>query len=127
MNGFTRAQAQGKARLQALGRLRPGEMNRTEARYEAQVLAPALIAGEIQFYAFEPIKLRLAKNTFLTPDFMVLGRTGLLELHDVKGARGIYADDAKVKMKVAAEKHPFVFKLAFPPKRRGEGWEIETV
>lgn len=114
-------------RFQALGRLKQGEMNKSEARYQNEVLEPALRAGEVLWYRFEGVKLRVAKNTFLTPDFAVLSRAGLIELHDVKGSRVLYMDDAKVKMKVAAEAYPFVFKVAFPPKRKGEAWEVETL
>lgn len=114
-------------RMQALGRLKTGEMNKSEARYEADILKPAMNAGDVLWYRFEGIKLRIAKNTFLTPDFAVMGRSGLIELHDVKGSRILYQDDAKVKMKVGAEAYPFVFKVAFPPKRKGEAWEVETL
>lgn len=111
----------------ALGRLKQGQKNRSEQRYEDEVLRPALMAGSVLWYRFEGVKLRLADNTFLTVDFAVLPASGVLEMHDVKGARAIYADDAKVKMKVAAEAYPFAFKVAFPPARKGAGWEIEDV
>ena len=111
-------------RFQALGRLRPGQMNKTEAKY-AGYLELRKAAGEVLWYAFEPIKLRLADNTFFTPDFAVLPDSLVLELHDVKGARAIVTDDAKVKVKVAASSFPFVFRLAFPTK--GGGWDIEEV
>lgn len=114
-------------RFQALGRLKQGEMNKSEARYQAEVLEPAKERGDVLWFRFEGVKLRIAAKTFLTPDFAVLTRSGLIELHDVKGSRVLYQDDAKVKVKVAAEAYPFVFKLAFPPKRKGEAWEVETV
>lgn len=121
------AQFASARRFQALGRLKTGEMNKSEARYEDEVLKPALRDGEIQWYRFEGVKLRIAPKAFLTPDFAVLTRGNLIELHDVKGSRVLYQDDAKVKIKVAADTYPFVFKLAFPPKRKGESWEVETV
>ena len=127
--GSSRAFATNSAQrgLQALGRLKPGELNRTEQRYVSEVLDPAKTRGEIVWSVFEGIKLRLADRTFLTPDFAIMLRTGLIELHDVKGARAIYMDDAKVKMKVAAETYPFVFKVAFPPRRKGDEWEVDTL
>lgn len=113
--------------MRALGRLRPGDMNKTEAAYD-KVLAEQLHAGLIQWYRFESIKLRLADNTFLTVDFAVLRADGVFEFHDVKGAWAIYTDDAKVKMKVAAESFPFVFKVAVPRKKKdGGGWEVREV
>jgi hypothetical protein len=113
--------------LQALGRLKIGKMNKTEQAY-ANRLELLKHAGEILWYKFEGIKLRLADKTFLTVDFAVLNKDGLLEMQDVKGSKAIYTDDAKVKMKVAAETYPFVFKVVYPkPKRLGGGWQIEEV
>ena len=114
-------------RLAALGRLKAGQMNKTEAAY-AQYLEILKRAGEIQWYRFDGIKLRLADKTFLTVDFAVMDRDGVMELHDTKGGPGVFMDDAKVKMKVAAELYPFVFKVAFPrAKKHGGGWTIEEI
>lgn len=114
-------------KMQALGRLKTGQMNKTEQAY-AKHLEDRKHLGQILWYRFEGIKLRLADNTFLTVDFAVMRSDGLLEMHDVKGSKGIYMDDAKVKMKVAAETYPFAFKVCFPrPKRQGGGWLIEEV
>lgn len=107
----------------ALGRLKTGEMNKTEAAYAAH-LEMMRRAGDVQWFRFEGVKLRLADNTFLTVDFAVMAASGLLEMIDVKGSPAIYTDDAKVKMKVAADTYPFVFKVAFPiPKKQGGGWK----
>ena len=111
----------------ALGRLKTGAMNKTEAAY-AQYLEAKKAAGEVAWYKFEAMKLRLADNTFLTVDFAVMLSEGLLEMHDVKGSKSIYMDDAKVKMKVAADMYPLVFKVAYPRlKRDGGGWLVEDV
>lgn len=113
------------SRRYALGRLKAGEMNKTEAAYDAHLEARQR-AGEIAWRKFEGVKLRLADGCFLTMDFAVMLADGTLELHDVKGAKAIFEDDAKVKMKVAAATYPFVFKVAFPkPKRDGGGWAVE--
>ena len=113
--------------LRALGRLKAGTMNKTEAAYAA-LLEAQKAAGEVAWYKFEAIKLRLADNTFLTVDFAVMLSEGLLEMHDVKGSKSIYMDDAKVKMKVAADMYPLVFKVAYPRlKRDGGGWLVEDV
>jgi hypothetical protein len=117
----------GHHRFRALGRLKVGAMNKTEAAYESD-LRDAVGLGDIQWYRFEGVKLRLADNCFLTVDFAVLASDGVLEMHDVKGSRFIYQDDAKVKMKVAAEMYPFRFKVVFPrSKHDGGGWDIEDV
>ena len=116
-----------KQRMQAKGRLPKGEMNSTETRYAAH-LDELKLAGDVVWWRFEPVKLLLAKLTTLTPDFMVQLADGTVELHDVKGAKAIYEDDAKVKMKVAAKEYPFVFRVVFPKaKKDGGGWLIEEV
>lgn len=70
--------------LQALGRLKAGQMNKTETAY-AQELELRKRYGEIAWFRFEGIKLRLADNTFYTPDFAVMLANGQLEMHEVKG------------------------------------------
>jgi hypothetical protein len=106
--------------LQALGRLPAGTMNKTEAAYE-QVLKHRLIAGEIQWYKFEGVKLRLAAATFYTADFFVMAADGLLEVHEVKG---VWTDDARVKTKVAAAMYPFKF-FGVQRGKRNTGWVLE--
>jgi hypothetical protein len=81
-----------------------GEPNKTEARYAGH-LAGLQLAGRIEGYAFEPMKLRLAGRTWLKIDFAVKTGTGLI-LVDVKG--GPLEDDAAVKLKVCAEKYPWL-------------------
>lgn len=115
----------GQQRMQALGRMKAGTMNKTEARF-AQLLECERIKGVVQWWKFEGIKLMLAKNTSITVDFAVLPDTGILTMIDVKGSKAMVTDDARAKMKVAAELYPFVFKLAYP-RAKGEGWEIEEI
>lgn len=110
-------------------RRKPGEMNQTEAAY-ADHLEALKLAGEIQDYWFDTVTLRLAKLTRYTPDFLVMLQDDSLECHEVKG--GFWEDDARVKIKVAAEHLPFRFiavkgkKLA---KKNGGGWQwdFETI
>jgi hypothetical protein len=103
----------------ALGRLPVGTMNKTEAAYDTY-LWNLRHAGAILWHKFEPIKLRLADNTFFTPDFGVLPASNVLELHEIKGH---WQDDARVKIKVAAALYPFKF-IAVTAKRGG-GWDVE--
>lgn len=100
------------------GRARPGEMNRLESEYAAH-LRGLEHAGEVLWWAFEPIKLKLARLTTYTPDFVVMRNDGTLECHETKG---YWLDDAKVKIKVAAERFPFRF-LAIT-KKAGQ-WHFE--
>lgn len=113
-----------KRSIQALGRLRVGAQNKTEAAYEATVLRPGMMAGEIAWYRFEGLKLRLADNTFYTPDYAVMRSDGLIEVHEVKG---FWTDDARVKIKVAAEQYPFRFiAVKALAKKAGGGWDREV-
>ena len=105
-----------KQRTQALGRLKKGERNKTEEAYEHEVLRPAMLRGEILWYAFEPRTLRLAERTTYTPDFGVMLADGSLECHEVKG---FWQDDARAKTKIAAELHPFRFVAITREKRNG--------
>lgn len=107
----------------ALGRLKVGTLNKTEAAYERD-LRDAQSLGDILWYRFEGLKLRLADNTFYTPDFAVLAADGVLECHEVKGW---WADDARVKIKVASEQYPFRFKAVQAlAKKHGGGWKVEV-
>lgn len=100
-------------------RREPGAMNKLEAKY-ADHLRQRQIAGEVAWFEFESWKLRLAPNTFYTPDFIVmLEPSGEIEFHEVKG---FWEDDARVKIKVAAASKPFRF-IAVTWKK-GE-WQYE--
>ncbi|EEW1767252.1 TPA: DUF1064 domain-containing protein [Escherichia coli] len=116
-----------RKQIQALGRLKTGQMNKTESAY-CQHLELRKRAGEIAWYRFEGIKLRLADNCFLTVDFAVMLADGQLVMVDVKGSKSVFTDDARVKLKVAADSYPFVFQVAYPkPKKLGGGWEVEEL
>jgi hypothetical protein len=112
-----------KQRLQALGRLPTGTMNRTEAAYAA-LLEQGRMSGTVAWWKFEGVKLRLADSTFYTPDFNVMMFDGLLAMIEVKGH---WADDARVKIKVAASIYPFRFvAVKAKAKSAGGGWEEEV-
>lgn len=113
-----------KAGLYAKGRLKTGEMNRTEAAYRDH-LEDEKRAGRIIWYWFEHIKLKIADNACgYTPDFMVMRADGVIELHEVKGSLRIFQEDAKVKAKVCADMYPFPVKVVWPRKKKdGGGWE----
>lgn len=116
-------QTKNMKRMFALGRMKTGERNKTEAAYET-MLESLRMVGEVAWYKFEGVKLRLADNTFYTPDFAVMRNTGMMEMHEVKG---FWQDDARVKIKLAAELYPFRFIAARPrAKKDGGGWEVEA-
>lgn len=120
----------------AQGRLKTGQMNKTEARY-ADHLEGEKITGRVIWYAFEGMKLRLADNTFLSPDFAVLRSDGLLEMVDVKATtrkrqedgtlleKSYSMDDSRAKLKIAADRFPLVFSIVYQLKS-GE-WEKEEI
>lgn len=95
-----------------------GKKNKVETAYEGH-LKLLQLAGEISGFRFEGIKLRIADNTFYTPDFLVFAKDGFVELHDTKGTtkkpnskgskveKAWVEEDAKLKIKVIAELYPF--------------------
>lgn len=98
-------------------------MNRWESEY-SQHLATMKMVGEVREFWYESCKIRLANGCWYTPDFMVLMPSGEIEFHEVKG---FFRDDAKVKLKVAADKYPVIFKVVRKrSKKDGGGWSIEV-
>ncbi len=94
-------------------------MNRTEAAYQAELELRRRV-GEVASYGFEVLKFRLAKDTFYTPDFIVMLSDGKLEAHEVKG---FWRDDARAKIKIAAA----LFPLKFRTVTRSRGLELRGV
>jgi len=108
--------------MYALGRLKTGAMNKTEQAYAAN-LERLRQAGYIAWFKFEGVKLRLADNTFYSPDFAVMTAEGMMQMHEVKG---FWQDDARVKIKVAADLYPFEFiAVKVKAKKDGGGWSVE--
>ena len=120
------AEGYAKARLYAKGRMKSGQMNRTEKAYAAWLEAEKH-AGRITAYWFEALKLKIAEGAcFYTPDFLVMRPDGTLELHEVTGSPAIFADDAKVKVKACATQYPFPVFVVFPKKKSsGGGWNVQ--
>ena len=115
-------QTPGRVASFAKGRLKTGEMNKTEERY-ATYLDERQRVGEVLWWKFEGVKLRLADLAFYTVDFFVMLADGTLEAHEVKGK---WEDDARLKIKIAQELYPFRFIAVKPvPASRGGGWEVE--
>ncbi|KKL13469.1 hypothetical protein LCGC14_2525450 [marine sediment metagenome] len=96
------------------------DMNKTEAAF-ATLLEFCRGANEIIAWEFEPIKLRLAKKTFYTPDFLVVESERFI-FYEVKG---FWRDDARVKIKVAAETYPYFKFIAVQLKRKE--WVYEEI
>lgn len=132
-------------------RHKPGRMNNTEFEYSKH-LELLKQAGEIVDYSFECTKIKIGDDCWYTPDFRVLRRVPLpkdlpngtywcecidiIEFHEVKGttkkkqSKGVVAkpfieDDAMVKIKAAAELHPFKFILTW--KGLNGQWEQREI
>lgn len=112
-----------KAAMYAKGRMKAGVMNGTERAYHEH-LTQRQHAGEIAWFKFEGMTFKLADDTRYTPDFAVMLADGQMEIHEVKG---FWTDDARVKIKVAAELFPFAFiAIKKKAKKDGGGWESEV-
>lgn len=98
------------------------EMNGLESRY-ALLLEAQKRNGLILDYKYQPEKFKLAKGAYFTPDFMVLDKDGLVEVHEVKGH---WEEAARVRIKVAAELHTwFLFRAVTPVKGQPGRWKVE--
>jgi hypothetical protein len=124
----TKAASAGKVRATVKAKLDPkrkqsGRMNKTEAEYLRMIEA----RPEVVWVAYERIKLRLADNTWYTPDFAVLLDTGMMELHEVKGGTWrMYGNDGgRIKLKVAVDQYP-MFRWVVAQKKKGE-WRYEEM
>lgn len=113
---------------------KPGQMNGTELKY-CYYLDLLKKSGEILDYSFENTKLKLGDDCWYTPDFRVLRdncfycptdqdkeKHCIIEFHEVKGTKRkkgsldtkpFIEDDAMVKIKAAAEFHPYKFILVW--------------
>ena len=109
-------------RTLALGRMKTGAMNKTEVEY-ATVLEARKYAGEVAWWKFEGLRLRLGDGCGYTPDFSVMLNNGQMECHEVKG---FWRDDARAKIKIAADLYPFRFiAVTKEAKKNGGGWKVE--
>lgn len=102
----------------ARGRKPKNSMNKLEASYGAY-LDVLKHSGEVLWWRFQPLKLRLADGAYFTPDFGVLTANCLFELHETKG---FWREAARVRIKIAAEQFPFRF-IAI--KKISGSWERE--
>ena len=109
----------------ALGRLPQPDMNKTERAY-SQYLDLLKASGEIVYWEFEVLTVKLGTDLRLTPDFLVMLPSGRLEFHDTKGAKKIKVgrhagetkpyieEDARVKAIVTAAHFVIPMYLVWP-------------
>lgn len=105
---------------------RRGRQNKTELRFEETVLRPRLESGEIDGFAFEALKFVIAlpqppiKACYFTPDF-VAWKDRNITAFEVKGH---WREAARLRIKVAAERHPWA---SFVAVTRNKGsWIYEN-
>lgn len=111
---------------------RDGTMTAEEVKFAAELEARR-VAGKILRYDYEPERLRLADKTYYVPDFRVVMPDEEIVFFEVKpraikkNAAGVRTGDtfhaepnAKTKIKVAAEQHPYRFVVVYP-RRVGDG------
>lgn len=96
-------------------------MNKLEARY-AMRLEELRRAGKIVFWKFEAVALRLANRTTYNPDFYLMLADGSLGFHETKG---FWRDDARAKIKIAAEQFPEWFFVAVQWNSKARDWKFE--
>ena len=89
------------------------------------VLRERLLTGEIKRWDIHPEKLRLADDTYYIPDFRVVTADNTIEFYETKG---FMRQHSAVKLKVAAELHPYRFFLVYRKRvKDGGGWDITEV
>lgn len=99
-------------RFLAKGYFKKGKKNKTEQAYEMH-LELLKRAGEVLWYKFEGVKLRLGEGAYFTPDFVVMNKDFIIEIRETKG---FWREAAKVRMRTAAEIYPFRFVAIYASK-----------
>lgn len=77
-------------------------MNKAEQKFALELERRRRL-GQVVWWQFEPMRLKLADRTTYTPDFMAFDGCRV-QVYEIKGYR---RDDAMVKLKVAARLFPF--------------------
>lgn len=104
-----------------------GEMNKTEQRYAA-LLDERKACGEVVWWGYERINLRILRDAWYRPDFLVQLADNTLEVHEVKGARAVFEAASKLRVKAAADGFPFRVVVAYPvAQKHGGGWEFDVM
>lgn len=100
--------------------------NKTERRYCLH-LTRLQSADQIARWWWKPGSLRIAPSLHYQPDMLVQSPDGVLEIHDVKGAKGErfwVEEDAWVKLKTVARLYPYRVVVVW--EKRGE-WRREVI
>lgn len=109
-------------------RYKHGEMNKTEKKY-ADHLDLLKINGEVLWWKFECVTLKLGDDTRLTADFCVMLADGEIVLDDTKAfaknqGKPLVTDDAAVKLRIASSEFPFRVRIVY---HDGTGWQYKEI
>lgn len=117
----------GKIKAKAFPRRQPGVMNKLEERFwdevQHSISMPEVFHGMMWPVEcrYECTTLKLAKDLRYTPDFQIIDSEGHIWFFETKG---FWRDDARAKIKMAAEKfQEYRFVSASWTKR--DGWKFE--
>jgi hypothetical protein len=97
-------------------------MNTLEERFATEFLEPMRLGGEIQWWAYEPMRFRIGGSAFYKPDFVVVDGNGQVVAYETKG---VWREAAKVRIRVAADRFPWVHFIAVQVSPRG-GFDYES-
>lgn len=101
---------------------RRGRLNKLEARFQREFLQRKRDKGDLLWYDFEALKFRLADGAWYTPDFVSEDMHGSMVAWETKG---FWREAARIRIKVAADKYPWIRFIAVTRDRRTGEWVFE--
>ena len=112
----------GESRKVEPARRRRREPNKTETAYRAEVLERR---GDVTEIRYEGLTFRMQNGHRYTPDWLVVGDTGQIECHEVKGRYALQSQQrARLAFDQARVEYPwFEWVWATRVKR---GWDVDS-
>lgn len=123
-NGVVRREAVAPApgpRVSSSVNDQPKYRSKLEAQYAGHLEALRHV-GDVRDHRYEALRLILAKDCTLTPDFLVRTKDGAIEFHETKG---FLREDAMIKLRVAARLFPF-WKFILVTRKKSV-WEYREI
>lgn len=96
-------------------------MNALEQRFATEYLEPLRMAGELQWWDFEPMRFRIGGSAFYRPDFVVVDGIGQVLAYETKGH---WREAARVRIRVASDLFPWIRFVAVTLDENG-AWRFE--
>ncbi len=91
-------------------------MNALEQEFATEYLEPLRLGGELQWWDFEPMRLRIGGSAFYRPDFIVVDGIGQVLAYETKGH---WREAAKVRIRAAADRFPWIRFVGVTQDKRG--------